>query len=164
MPINSVYLKLYTFQLIYHWFLMQANYISTIYCHPLVRTYYSCWHGRTKTRDGGRQQRWEQGESGSEIQSAASSECCDHWACGVPLLPLICHHPHVTEPNDCLQNMQRSYCENILSQMFYFFIFKEEKYNLTKEYCANIEQHTNDSIYSEIENEVILLKFAIFII
>ena len=39
--------------------------------------------------------------------------------------------------------------------MFYFFIFKEEKYNLTKEYCANIEQHTNDSIYSEIENEVI---------
>ena len=35
------------------------------------------------------------------------------------------------------------------------FIFKEDKYNLTKEYCANIEQHTNDSIYSEIENEVI---------
>ena len=34
------------------------------------------------------------------------------------------------------------------------FIFKEDKYNLTKEYCANIEQHTNDSIYSEIENEV----------
>ena len=39
--------------------------------------------------------------------------------------------------------------------MFSFFISKEEKYNLTKEYCANIEQHTNDSIYSEIENEVI---------
>ena len=34
------------------------------------------------------------------------------------------------------------------------FNFKEKKYNLTKEYCANIEQHTNDSIYSEIENEV----------
>ena len=44
------------------------------------------------------------------------------------------------------------------------FIFKEDKYNLTKEYCANIEQHTNDSIYSEIENEVIQFKFVIFII
>ena len=32
--------------------------------------------------------------------------------------------------------------------------FLEEKYNLTAEYCLNIEQHTNDSIYSEIENEV----------
>ena len=44
------------------------------------------------------------------------------------------------------------------------FNFKEKKYNLTKEYCANIEQHTNDSIYSEIENEVIqtiLFRFVV---
>ena len=34
---------------------------------------------------------------------------------------------------------------------------KEEKYNLTKEYCANIEDHTDDPIYDDIENEVELL-------
>ena len=42
------------------------------------------------------------------------------------------------------------------------FIFKEDKYNLTKEYCANIEQHTNDSIYSEIENEVIYYSSLLY--
>lgn len=31
---------------------------------------------------------------------------------------------------------------------------KEEKYNLTKEYCANIEDHTDDPIYEDIEKEV----------
>ena len=40
----------------------------------------------------------------------------------------------------------------------YLFVFclewKEEKYNLTKEYCANIEEHTNDTIYDDIEREV----------
>ena len=46
--------------------------------------------------------------------------------------------------------------------MFSFFISKEEKYNLTKEYCANIEQHTNDSIYSEIENEVIYYSSLLY--
>ena len=35
--------------------------------------------------------------------------------------------------------------------------YKEEKYNLSKEYCANIEDHTNDTIYDDIENEVELL-------
>ena len=30
----------------------------------------------------------------------------------------------------------------------------EDKYNLTAEYCSNIEDHTDDGIYSEIENEV----------
>ena len=43
------------------------------------------------------------------------------------------------------------------------FIFKEDKYNLTKEYCANIEQHTNDSIYSEIENEVIYFSSFLYL-
>ena len=31
----------------------------------------------------------------------------------------------------------------------------EEKYNLTQEYCANIELHTDDPIYSDVEKEVI---------
>ena len=35
--------------------------------------------------------------------------------------------------------------------------YKEEKYNLTKEYCANIEDHTDDPIYEDIENEVEIL-------
>ena len=30
----------------------------------------------------------------------------------------------------------------------------EDKYNLTAEYCSNIEDHTDDGVYSEIENEV----------
>ena len=35
-----------------------------------------------------------------------------------------------------------------------FFYWTEENYNLSKEYCWNIEEHTNDTIYDEIENEV----------
>ena len=35
--------------------------------------------------------------------------------------------------------------------------YKEEKYNLTKGYCANIEDHTDDPIYEDIEKEVEIL-------
>ena len=31
----------------------------------------------------------------------------------------------------------------------------EEKFNLSANYCSHIEEHTNDSIYGEIEKEVV---------
>ena len=30
----------------------------------------------------------------------------------------------------------------------------EEKFNLSVEYCSNIENHTNEDIYGEVEKEV----------
>ena len=34
----------------------------------------------------------------------------------------------------------------------------EEKFNLSANYCSHIEEHTNDTIYAEIEKEVIFLE------
>ena len=32
--------------------------------------------------------------------------------------------------------------------------FVEEKFNLSVQYCSNIENHTNEDIYGEVEKEV----------
>ena len=37
---------------------------------------------------------------------------------------------------------------------FLYKTFLEEKFNLTAEFCADIESHTNESIYTEVEKEV----------
>ena len=34
--------------------------------------------------------------------------------------------------------------------------FLEEKFNLTAEFCADIESHTNETIYTEVEKEVLV--------
>ena len=33
-------------------------------------------------------------------------------------------------------------------------VILEDKFNLTAEYCSHIEEHVNDSIYTEVEREV----------
>ena len=38
--------------------------------------------------------------------------------------------------------------------MFLIEQFSEEKFNLTAEFCADIESHTNETVYKEVENEV----------
>ena len=35
-----------------------------------------------------------------------------------------------------------------------FLVFIEEKFNLSAEFCSNIEQHTQDPIYGDVEKEV----------
>ena len=37
---------------------------------------------------------------------------------------------------------------------FFYFAFLEEKFNLTAEFCADIESHTIEPIYTEVEKEV----------
>ena len=41
------------------------------------------------------------------------------------------------------------------SVLFVPTLFLEEKFNLTAEFCADIESHTNESIYTEVEKEVL---------
>ena len=38
---------------------------------------------------------------------------------------------------------------------FNYLILSEEKYNLTVDFCSNIENYTDDPIYSEVEQEVL---------
>ena len=41
-------------------------------------------------------------------------------------------------------------------------IYPEEKFNLTVEFCSNIEEHTNESIYSEVEEEVKTMNIYLY--
>ena len=40
--------------------------------------------------------------------------------------------------------------------MFLIKLFSEEKFNLTAEFCGDIESHTNETVYKEVENEVFI--------
>ena len=47
-------------------------------------------------------------------------------------------------------------CSNNVNNFFHNIKFLEEKFNLTAEYCADIENHTNETIYTEVEKEVLV--------
>ena len=43
---------------------------------------------------------------------------------------------------------------NYLYSNVWFTHLSEEKYNLSADFCLNIEDHTDDPIYTDIEEEV----------
>ena len=50
------------------------------------------------------------------------------------------------------------------NQMLLYKICREERFNLTAEYCASFEDHTNETSYKEVEEEVLYIqsKFQTF--
>ena len=47
-------------------------------------------------------------------------------------------------------------CLKNVNNIFHNIKFLEEKFNLTAEFCADIENHTNETIYTEVEKEVLV--------
>ena len=79
----------------------------------------------------------------------------DHWAHDVCPGTGWRHHKHCQGSNDSLQNMQRFLLIEFQSwKKFNWLTILENQFNQSVEFCSNIEEHTNESIYTDIEKEV----------